>query len=261
VSNETHHEAARARLPLAPPPVPADIGLVAALPIEVSPLIDQFRRVRRYAGPRHTIIEGEYGGKLVALIVTGPGRVAARRGAELVLAGHRPRWIVSAGFAGALDPDLARNDIFFANEVLDEVGSRLAIDVRVPNDAQAGRVAAGRLLTVDRIIRTQAEKAALRGRHQADAVDMETISVASLCGERGTRFLSVRVISDEAGTDLPPEILSILGRSGGYRLGATLGAVWKRPSSLKDLLRLREHALTAADHLARVLAAAIGRLP
>jgi len=60
---------------------------------------------------------------------------------------------------------------------------------------------------------------------------------------------------------LPPEIASILGRSGGYRVGAALGAIWRRPSSLKDMLKLRDHAGRAADRLASVLPVLIERLP
>jgi adenosylhomocysteine nucleosidase len=247
-------------VPSAPPPGPADIGIVAALPIEVAPLIERLQNVRRYSGPRHKVIEGECAGKLVALIVAGTGRKRARHGTQVLFDGHRPRWVISAGFAGALDPALARNSVLFADEVVAEDGSRWAIDVGVPPEAERERMRAGRLLTVDRIVRTAVEKAALRERFQADAVDMESSAVAALCSERQVRFLSIRVVSDEAGTDLPPEVLSILGRSGGYRVGAALGAIWRRPSSVKDLWALREHAHAAADRLAEIVAGTLSRL-
>jgi adenosylhomocysteine nucleosidase len=162
---------------------------------------------------------------------------------------------------GALDPGLARNKVLFATEVVDEDGLRWSIDVAIPPEAESQGIRAGRLLTVDRIVRTAAEKAALRDRFQADAVDMETSAVAAVCSERLVRFLSIRVVSDEAGVDLPPEVLSILGRSGGYRVGAALGAIWRRPSSIKELWALREHAVAASERLAEVLVGAIGRLP
>ncbi|MBX6316403.1 MAG: nucleoside phosphorylase, partial [Isosphaeraceae bacterium] len=111
------------------------------------------------------------------------------------------------------------------------------------------------------IILTAAEKTALRARHGADIVDMETAAVAALCSEQNRRFLAVRVVSDEAGTDLPREVLSLLGPTGSFRLGAAVGALWRRPSSLKDLWALREQALQSADRLADVLPAALARLP
>lgn len=245
----------------APPPVPVDVGVVAALSIEVGFLMDRMKKVRKYAGPRHSVVEGECEGKLVALIIAGIGREAARRGAELLLDGHRPRWIVSAGFAGALDPALRRNDVVMANEILDLDGRRFSIDVGVPNEGQGLRVRSGRLLTVDQIIRTAAEKAELRARLGADLVDMETSGVAEVCSDRAVRLLSIRVVSDEADRDLPPEVVSMLTRTGSYRVGAALRAIWQRPSSLKDFWTLHEHAQEAADRLAEVAAGAIAELP
>ena len=240
--------------PKAPAPPPADIGVVAATPMEVAPLLARLDRVRKYAGPKFTIVEGECAGKLVALVLTGMGRARAQRGAELLLDGHRPRWIVSAGFGGALDPSLRRNDLVLPDEVVNLEGRRFGIDLAVPPGTQGLR--SGRLLTVDDFVRKAAEKADLRARTGADVVDMETSAIAALCGDRGVRFLAVRVISDESGVDLPPEILAIVGPTGGLRLGATMGALWKRPSSVKDLLTLRRHAIEAADRLAAFLVGA-----
>ena len=247
----------------APAPVRADVGVVAAMSVEVGFLTDRLTKVRKYAGPGHTVIEGEAGGKLVALIVSGMGRAAARRAAALLIDGHRPRWVVSAGFAGALDPALKRNDAVLPGEVIDLDGHRYAIGVGVPDDpaATGPRLKTGRLLTADAIVRTAAEKADLRSRHGADLVDMETSAVAALCAERRVRFLSVRVVSDEAAADLPREIATLMTRSGGYRVGAALRAIWNRPSSLKDFLALHGHAQEAADRLADVTLAAIVRLP
>ena len=187
---------------MAPPPEPADVGLVAALPMEVEALLGAFGKVRKFQGPRHKVIEGVCGGKVVALVLVGMGREAARRGTRLLLDGHRPRWIISAGFGGALDPSLRRNDVVLPTEVLDDDGRSFALGVGVPGDAKGFR--AGRLATVDKILRTAAEKAELRARTGADVVDMETAGVAEVCVDRGVRMLSIRVISDEAGVDLPP---------------------------------------------------------
>ncbi len=247
-------------LPVAPPPVPADVGLVAALWIEVGPLLAKLKNVRKYANGRQTIVEGLLGEKIVAAIVGGPGVKAARKATGLLLAGHRPKWVLSAGFGGALDPSLKLGDLVFPTEVLDRDGPRYAIDVSLGPDP-SGRTSTGRLVTVAEIIRTAAEKAALREATGAVVVDMETAGVAAVCQERNVRLMAVRVISDEAGTDLPPEVLAILGRSGGYRVGAALGAIWNRPSSLKDLLGLRDSARKAADRLASVLPEVIARLP
>jgi adenosylhomocysteine nucleosidase len=242
--------------------VAVDVGIVAALAVEVGFLIDRLSSVRKYTGPLHTVVEGQCGETLVGVVVTGMGREAAHRGAQLLLDGHRPRWMVSAGFAGALDPALDRFAIVMPNEVVDEGGHRYAIDVRVPPASGDGpqRIQTGRLLTVDRLIATAAEKAELRRQYAADLVDMETSSVAALCSARAIRFLSIRVISDEATRDLPPEIVALLTRTGTYRIGAALRALWHRPSRIKEFWALHEQAQEAADRLARFTVAALERL-
>ncbi|MDR3633775.1 MAG: nucleoside phosphorylase [Isosphaeraceae bacterium] len=241
----------------APAPLAADVGIVAALAIEVGFLTDRLEHVRKYAGPGHTVVEGECGGKIVALVVAGPGRAAARAATDRLLAGHRPRWVLSIGFGGALNPDLRRNQIVLPDEVVDLDGARYAVESRPPGSPS---IVTGRLLTVDAIVRTAAEKAELRRRFDADVVDMETSAVAAVCNERGVRFLAARVISDDAGHDLPREVVPLMKGSNSYRAGAALRALWNRPSSLKDFWALHEHAQEAADRIAQFTVATIAGL-
>jgi adenosylhomocysteine nucleosidase len=253
----SQHRAAGA---IAPAPVPADIGIVAAMPMEVGYLIDGLRRVRKYLAASMPVIEGEHDGKIVVIAIGGLGRAAARRATGILLDGHRPSWIVSAGFAGALNPDLRRNDLALPEEVIDTDGRRFPINR--PEAVGSGvRHVVGRMLTVDRLILDSAEKQELHRTSQADLVDMESSAVAALCAERLVRFLSVRVVSDDARTSLPHELTSLMTKSGSYRIGAALRAVWNRPSSIKDFWTLHEQGLEAADRLARFVTRCLGELP
>jgi adenosylhomocysteine nucleosidase len=250
----------RDQLPAAPPPIPADVGIVAALPIEVGPLILRLNDVRKYASKGQPILEGQLAGKLVALVQTGPGRARAQRGAERLIDGHRPRWVVSAGFAGSLNPEIPRNTVLLPTEVSNLEGRHFATDWPASAQVPASVERRGRLLTVDEVVLKAEQKARLRLEHCADLVDMESSSVAALCRDRSVPFVSIRVVSDDATTDLPPEILSIMGESGSYRIGAAIGAIWKRPASLKALLALREQAVDAADRLAKAVLAILPML-
>jgi len=245
---------------LAPAPVAADVGIVMALSIEAGYLCDSLTKVRKYSARKHTIIEGELGDKIVAVVLSGVGRKAARLGAEMLIAGHRPSWLLSAGFAGGLDPALARNDLVIPDQVVDPEGNRVVIDTTLFDLPETVR-SRGRLLTVDRIIASSAEKAELRHKYQADFIDMETSGLALLARDRLLRFLSVRVISDDSSAELPPEIASLLAHTGSYRVGAALRALWQRPSTLKDFWTLHARALESADRLASCIRRLIETLP
>jgi adenosylhomocysteine nucleosidase len=205
------------------------------------------------------VIEGERGGKIVAVALSGPGRAAARGATDLLLSGHRPGVIIAAGFAGALDPSLARNDLVLPDEIVDCEGFRGQVDKPAAFGAgiEHGR---GRLLTVDKVVLLASQKAELRATYQADLVDMETSAVAEVCRDKLVRFLAVRVISDDAHTDLPREVSSVLAHGGSYRVGAALRAVWQRPSSVKDFWKLYEQAIEAAGRLGKFLSRSLDEL-
>jgi adenosylhomocysteine nucleosidase len=244
---------------VAPAPVPADVGIVAALAIETADLIDGLTSVRKYQSASIPVIEGEHGGKIVAVAVSGPGRQAARRATEILISGHRPRTLISAGFAGALNPSLARNDLVLPDEIIDREGGRHRVELP---DALTTKVAhaKGTLLTVDRVVLKAAQKAELRAFYGADLVDMESAAVASLCDESLVRFLSIRVISDDAQADLPREVARVIAHGGSYRVGAALRAVWQRPSSIKDFWGLYEHAIDASARLAKFVMSCLPEL-
>jgi adenosylhomocysteine nucleosidase len=141
--------------------------------------------------------------------------------------------------------------------VVDEGGGHCEIQCSgLPESlAAACGVYVGRLLTADRIIRLPDEKRALGEKHGALAVDMETIAVAAVCRRRDISFLAVRAINDAADDELPRDVEKLLAqKTGAARLGAAFGSILRRPSSVKDLLKLQHNALEASDRLAKFLA-------
>ena len=104
-------------------------------------------------------------------------------------------------------------------------------------------------------MRLPEDKKKLFEQYGALAVDMETFAVAEVCRRMEVPFSSIRVINDTAADALPRDVEYLLEqRSGAARLGAALGAVWRRPASAKDMYRLRENALVASDRLAKYIA-------
>ena len=238
-------------------PAHAEIGIVSALPIETGPLMSRCDRQRKYRTGRFQLRGGRYDGIRLVLIETGLGFARAREATELLIREHTPDWVLSCGFSGALSSDLAIADIVVADLIRDMHGNELRIDIQMP---PGPRLHVGPILVSDQMIRLVEEKQALFERFGCVAVDMESLAVAQVCQEHSRRFLAIRAISDDLSVDLPPEILSIMGDTGGVRLGATVGAIWKRPSSLKDMWTLREKANRAAARLADFLDGVVHQL-
>ena len=240
--------------------VPTDIAFIFALGVESGGLIDLLKGVqtaRQSHGIEHA---GKLAGKEVVIVESGVGEKAAARATAEAIKFYQPRWIVSAGFAGALDEKLHRGHILMADEVANASGDRLAVGMKIESAGKGLHL--GRLLTVGELIRTPDQRRRLAAEHAAVACDMETFAVAKTCAERGVKLLSVRIISDAVEDELPPEIEALLAQKTLVgKLGAAAGAVLKRFSAAKDLWQLREDALKASDRLAKFLVGTVGQLP
>lgn len=238
----------------------AHIGLVHATGLELAPLIARCDRVHKYVAAGGVTFKG---GMLrdcrVAFAQVGMGPERAARGTQALLDGHRPQWVISAGFSGALVPELAAGEIVVGNVIRDISGRELTIDLKMPANPAAG-LHVGKLLTIDHVARTADEKERLGCETGALAVDMESAAVAAVCRERKTRFMAVRVISDDMQSEVPAEAVSILGDNGALQIGAAVAALWKRPGSAKDLWDLRTSANQSAERLARFLEGVILQL-
>ncbi len=261
---ETVTEAVRGQAAAGPqaaddePAPPCDVGIVFALGIEAGGLLDRLSGVVTNRGKGFVAHEGGLAGRRVVAMVSGPGRTSAEQATAALIAGHRPKWVVSAGFAGALVKDLPRGDLVVANQIIDIGGGRLSIDFRLE---ETPGLHVGSLLTVDRIVRTADERRRLADVHKAMAVDMETFAVAEACRREKVRFLSVRVISDALDDELPEDIEHLMQQQNlAGRAGAVAGAVFRRPGSLKDMWRLKETAMVGSDRLAKFLAETLKQL-
>ncbi|MBX3414639.1 MAG: hypothetical protein KF708_18270 [Pirellulales bacterium] len=240
-----------------------DVGLVFALPVERGAMEDRLDGVVRIESAGLVARQGGLRGRHVMLVDSGMGMERARRATELLIAGHRPEWIVSAGLSGGLVAELQRGDLVVAESVVDEAGGMLTIELPAGMaEWLTGRKAQrGRMLTIDRIADTPAEKRTLGERHQALSVDCETYAVGEACRAAGTKFLAVRVVLDEVEDRLPDELLRLSRTQGGVRrAGGLVGAVWNRPGSVKEMFAWQERSLTAADRLAKFLTGLVAQL-
>jgi len=243
---------------------PVDVAVVFALSVESGGFVDLLKERVTTRCHSHTEHRGQLNGRHVLVAESGVGRNAAHAVTADVIGLYQPNWVISAGFAGALQPELKRGHILMAEEVVDVTGKKLSIGLTVDRASIEASPAlhVGRLLTVDQLIRTRSQKEQLGTEHAALACDMETLAIAEACQPAGTKFMSVRIISDSMDDELPKEIESLLSQDSLVgKLGAATGAIFHRPSSVKDMWKLKEDALKATDRLARFLTGVIDQLP
>lgn len=235
---------------------PVDVIVLFALSIESAPFIAMLETPRRFRWEGNKGVIAKLGERYVAVVQTGVGTGAAGKFLEKVAPAlpAKTKW-VSAGFAGALVPEVKRGDIVMANEVTD--GKRSA---QLPNHIGQATIDAtpflhtGKLLTVDHIVSSAEERAALAEQHGAVACDMETMEITDRLERFGRSMTSVRIISDGVDDEIPQEVTKLLGQSTiASKVGAATGALFQRPSVVKDLWKLRDQSGRTAKRLAGFL--------
>jgi adenosylhomocysteine nucleosidase len=166
------------------------LAIVAAFEPEVRPLVKDWGIVKReHEGRRFTFFERDH----TVVVCGGIGAQAARRTTEATLHFYHPALILSAGFAGALDPTLKVGNIFQPRFVIDvKDGSRV--------ETRAGT---GTLLTISGIAGAN-QKAKYLNEYGPAAIDMEAAAVARAAQLHSVPFIAVKAISDEHDFDVPP---------------------------------------------------------
>src|SRR5262245_25964481 len=209
------------------------------------------------------------------LVVTGlamEARIAAGPGVEVVCSGCDParlqllldavtpsryRGVISFGVSGALDPALAPGDIVVASEIKSDAGDwplesplSRALAEHLGRSGQVARRAG--LAGVDAPVMQAIDKAALRQKTGAAAVDMESHVAASFGAAAGLPVCALRVISDPAHRCLPPLAARALKANGRVDLAAVCSGLAGNPRQIPLLIQAGRDARTAFAALRRV---------
>lgn len=152
--------------------------------------------------------------------------------------------LVSFGIAGALAPGLAPGTLILPRAVIEEDGSRHAVEeawharIEAALAAAVLRVETGDILGATEPAASAARKAALFAKTGALAVDLESHLVARAAARAGKPFLVLRAIADPAMRDLPEAAVNGLDATGAPALGRILKSVARHPAQIAALLRL-----------------------
>jgi adenosylhomocysteine nucleosidase len=213
------------------------IAIIAAMEREVKPLIRRWKmRMIERDGRRYRLFEN--GGAV--LICGGIGADAARRATEAVIEEVHPSRVISAGFAGALDPSVQIGHYFEPREVINAADG-------VHTDVGSG----DGILVSATTVAGKEQKVRFRKVYGASAVDMEAAAVAQGALARGIEFAALKAISDAADFDLPPVDAFVAGdgsfRSAGFAFHVVLRPwLWRTTISLVRNSSKANRALCAA---------------
>lgn len=174
------------------------IAITFALPAESSDFIRLLENQSLNSREGVENIRGRLHGKLIAVIHTGVGKMVCRERMEVMLRRERFDYLISTGFAGALEKELRVGHLLVADnystpKLLECPQLELADETTF----------LGRLATVPRMIESIGQREMLNKRTGAAAVDMETETIAELCAAHDLPMLSVRGISDTAEQSFP----------------------------------------------------------
>lgn len=220
------------------------------------------------------MLRGRYGVREVTLLKTEIGAVGFAEKLQAHLAHHHYAALIVIGLAGALDPALRTGDVVVYDRCLD---GRDLSQMSSLNTGKCGEAFCNTELTqllseafnqrgllgqrhtglsVARVVIEARQKQALFQQTKAAAVDMETYLVLAAIADLQLPSAAVRVVMDEAASDLP-DFNAGLDVAGGVRLWPMLRALVARPrATLTFLLTLRP-ALRNLDRVAQVFLAGL----
>ena len=202
------------------------------------------------------------------VVLTGIGQRNAERAIRGALAEELAKLVLTCGFAGGLNPELATGTVVFST---DDSSRRRGNEADYPLNIQApppyvggyepclsaALLAAGarpaKFHCAEKVAVTAEEKRALWASTGADAVEMESGVIRAICREQNIPSATVRIISDAANEDLPFDFNRLMDANQNLSYGKLAMASLKSPGKIGALLKLQKHTRLAAEKLAEVL--------
>jgi adenosylhomocysteine nucleosidase len=218
---------------------------VAAERRELEGLLVHVDEVARPNWPLEFARRGRLNGVLVVMVANGPGPKLARAAVDAAKENESMDGLISTGFCGGLNPALRACDIFVATEI---VGVAAALTPSSSRPFQAGK-----LMSMDRVVTSAAEKAELS--KNADAVEMEAAAVAQRAREWGVPFYSIRVVTDTSEEDFPLDFNRMRSGDGRFSRSKIIAAALRSPAKVvPELIKLNKRTKRAARALGEFLA-------
>jgi adenosylhomocysteine nucleosidase len=216
--------------------------------------------LKEEAAPFHQVAAAHPG---VITFIAGIGRQNAEKSVRSFLRSVSPRLVFTCGFAGGLNPNLKigdvvfefpfRRDEFHESQISPPVLVWDSWNSSLRNKLLAAGAKPAKFFCADRVATTVAEKKKLRAETGADVVEMESAAIHAVCAEKNIPCVTVRVVSDTAGEDLPLDFNALARPDKRLDFGKLAWAIARSPGKIGALMALQKQTGFAARQLARVL--------
>ena len=213
------------------------ISIIAATQEEISTFISRLNSTEKIQENKVKFIEGKFLDVPVTTVISGVGIKKARTATEKAIKRYKPKFIVSAGFAGALNPRLEIGDLILP----DWIASSKFNDKKlffgslpyIPFNFVKGGI-----VSENRFVNNQKEKLDLFLKTGADIVDMETWGVIESAEKENVRTVSLRSVSDTTNQKLP-RMEMIYGRDSVLDTRKSFDYFKKNPSHIINFLKFK----------------------
>lgn len=194
------------------------VGIIVAMDKEFAQLRSLLGDVKEENHHNKDFVVGLLNGKEIILQKCGIGKVNSAIGAVEMIDNYHPDLIISSGCAGGADPDLNVMDVVVASECVyhdvycgdnAEYGQVLGLPARfeapqtlieraLSIKMQDGhKIKSGLTVSGDWFVDSREKMREILGKFpEAEAVDMESCSIAQTCNIYDVPFVSFRIISD-----------------------------------------------------------------
>jgi adenosylhomocysteine nucleosidase len=225
------------------------IAITFALPDESKELVHELRHPGVASSSSHLpIVLGNLGRHEVLIVHTGVGRNRAKAVAEKLFLDYRPDRLISAGFAGGLDPAVPATALVLAQNLSDAAMLEKArVCVGLP-------VYCGGLYTCNETLETTDAKAKCFAETKAVAVDMESEEIVRVAQRYGVPALTLRAVSDSAKEPLPvPFLVWFDDVKQRPKVGALVRYLLRHPSVVPEFARFVRNVGAAKKALTSAL--------
>jgi nucleoside phosphorylase len=243
------------------------LAIFSAFPQEIKRIVKNFKPAKSFERRPLTLFFFEYAAREIILVQAGMGARNAEAALEYVFEEHKPDFVLSIGFGGALYAGASAGDligaarVFLIPENIEEKPNAAlncldSYSLEIPGSGEiinklSGKVdiKEGCILTLGRYMK----KSGIKNRLPADisfpVCDMETFFLAKLALKLELPFFAVRSITDRADEEIPPEFLRVTDESGNYSRFRALRLLLYKPQLMKDIIKIGRNSGLASNNL------------